>query len=30
LLRGEEEEPFLELRNQTFHHAGETAESATT
>jgi type VI secretion system protein ImpE len=30
LLRGEEEEPFLELRNLTFHHAGETAESATT
>lgn len=29
LLRGEEEEPFLELRNLTFHHAGETAESAT-
>ncbi len=32
LLRGEDEEPFLELRNLTFHHAGaqETAESATT
>jgi type VI secretion system protein ImpE len=30
LLRGDEEEPFLQLRNLTFHHAGETAESATT
>ena len=30
LLCGEEEEPFLQLRNLTFHHAGETAESATT
>jgi type VI secretion system protein ImpE len=30
LLRGDEEEPFLELRNLTFHHAEETAESATT
>jgi type VI secretion system protein ImpE len=29
LLRGEEEEPFLELRSLTFHHAGERAESAT-
>jgi len=29
LLRGEEEEPFLELRTLTFHHAGEKAESAT-
>lgn len=30
LLRGEDEEPFLELRNLTFHHAAkETAESAT-
>jgi type VI secretion system protein ImpE len=29
LLRGDEEEPFLELRNLTFHHARETAESAT-
>ena len=29
LLRGEEEVPFLELRNLTFHHARETAESAT-
>jgi type VI secretion system protein ImpE len=30
LLCGDEEEPFLELRNLTFHHAGETAESAIT
>lgn len=30
LMRGEEEVPFLELRNLTFHHARETAESATT
>jgi type VI secretion system protein ImpE len=30
LLCGDEEEPFLQLRNLTFHHAGETAESATT
>jgi type VI secretion system protein ImpE len=29
LLRGEEEEPILELRKLTFHHAGERAESAT-
>jgi type VI secretion system protein ImpE len=29
LLRGEEEEPFLELRDLIFHHAQETAESAT-
>jgi type VI secretion system protein ImpE len=29
LLRGEEEESFLELRKLTFHHAGERAESAT-
>jgi type VI secretion system protein ImpE len=29
LLRGEEEEPFLDLRRLTFHHAGERAESAT-
>jgi type VI secretion system protein ImpE len=29
LLCGEEEEPFLQLRHLTFHHAGETAESAT-
>lgn len=28
LLRGDEEEPFLELRTLTFHHAGERAESA--
>jgi len=28
LLRGEEEEPFLELRKLTFHHAGERSESA--
>jgi type VI secretion system protein ImpE len=28
LLRGDEEEPFLELRKLTFHHAGERAESA--
>jgi type VI secretion system protein ImpE len=28
LLRGEEEEPFLQLRKLTFHHAGERAESA--
>ena len=30
LLRGEEEEPFLELRHLIFNHARETAESATT
>ena len=30
LMHGEEEVPFLELRNLTFHHARETAESATT
>jgi type VI secretion system protein ImpE len=30
LLCGDEEEPFLQLRNLIFHHAGETAESATT
>jgi type VI secretion system protein ImpE len=30
LMRGDEEVPFLELRNLTFHHARETAESATT
>ncbi len=30
LMRGEEEVPFLELRNLTFRHARETAESATT
>lgn len=30
LLRGDKEEPFLELRHLTFHHAEETAESATT
>lgn len=29
LLRGDIEEPILELRNLTFHHARETAESAT-
>ena len=29
LLRGEEEEPFLDLRNLTFHHQREKAESAT-
>jgi type VI secretion system protein ImpE len=29
-LCGDEEEPFLQLRNLIFHHAGETAESATT
>jgi len=28
LLCGDEEEPFLQLRNLTFHHAGERAESA--
>jgi type VI secretion system protein ImpE len=28
LLRGEDEEPFLEVRKLTFHHAGERAESA--
>jgi type VI secretion system protein ImpE len=28
LLRGDEEEPILELRKLTFHHAGERAESA--
>jgi type VI secretion system protein ImpE len=30
LMCGEEEVPLLELRNLTFHHARETAESATT
>src|SRR5271155_4541525 len=30
LMRGEEEVPFLELRNLTFRHARETAERATT
>lgn len=30
LLRGNEEEPFLQMRNLTFHHVRETAESATT
>lgn len=30
LMRGEEEVPFLELRNLTFHHSRETADSATT
>jgi type VI secretion system protein ImpE len=29
LLRGDEGEPFLELRKLAFHHAGERAESAT-
>ncbi|HEX3435872.1 MAG TPA: type VI secretion system accessory protein TagJ [Pseudacidobacterium sp.] len=29
LLRGDEEEPFLELRNLTFKHTREAAESAT-
>ncbi len=29
LLRGEQEEPFLELRKLAFHQAGERAESAT-
>ena len=29
LLRGEDEEPILQLRRLTFHHAGERAESAT-
>ena len=28
LLRGEADEPFLDLRKLTFHHAGERAESA--
>ena len=30
LLRGDEEEPFLEMRSLNFHHVRETAESATT
>jgi type VI secretion system protein ImpE len=30
LLCGDEEEPFLELRNLIFQHAGETVENATT
>jgi type VI secretion system protein ImpE len=29
LLRGEDEEPFLDLRKLTFHRQGEKAESAT-
>ena len=30
LLRGDEEEPFLELRSLIFQHVGETVENATT
>jgi type VI secretion system protein ImpE len=30
LLRGDEEEPFLQMRSLNFHHVRETAESATT
>ncbi len=30
LLRGNEEEPFLQMRSLNFHHVRETAESATT